>query len=67
MMELYEMQRLVDPTWLANHTGFGEASRACNQCAMQMEHLVDLRSSGLHPAKRIYRCYNCNYVISELR
>src|SRR6266702_4131630 len=58
---------LGDPTWLADHAGFGEASRACNRCAMQMKHLADLRSFGLHPAERIYRCFGCNYVISELR
>jgi len=58
---------LGDPAWLANYAGFGEASRACNRCAMPMKHLADLRSSGLHPAERIYRCTNCNNVISELR
>lgn len=58
---------LGDPTWLANHTGFEEVSRVCNRCTMQMKHLADLRSSGVHPAERIYRCYNCNNVISELR
>jgi hypothetical protein len=58
---------LGDITWLAEHTGFGEISRACSRCAMQMKHLVDLCSFGFHPAERIYRCYNCNHVISELR
>jgi hypothetical protein len=58
---------LGDPTWLVNHADVGEASRACDRCGMQMKHLADLRSSGLHPAERIYRCHHCNYVISEIR
>jgi hypothetical protein len=56
---------LGDPTWVSNHAGVGEASRACNRCGVQMKHLADLRSSGLHPTERIYRCYSCNNVISE--
>jgi hypothetical protein len=58
-----------DPMWLAKHTigALGKASWICNRCAMKMQHLADLRSFGAHPAVRIYRCYHCNNVISELR
>jgi hypothetical protein len=58
-----------DPTWLANHTTGepGNISRICDWCAMQMKHLADLRRFGIHPAERIYRCYHCNHVVSELR
>jgi hypothetical protein len=41
-------------------------SRACNECGEQMKHLTDLRPFQLHPGKRIFRCYTCNNVVSEL-
>jgi hypothetical protein len=58
-----------DPTWLADHTigDLGNKSRPCDRCTMQMTHLADLCSFGIHPAERIYRCYHCNHVVSELR
>jgi hypothetical protein len=43
----------------------GDASRSCSRCGMQMRHLADLPSFGLHPTARIYRCYHCNNVISD--
>jgi len=36
----------------------------CNMCGAQMKLLADFRG-GLRPAARIFRCYNCNNVISE--
>jgi hypothetical protein len=58
-----------DPGWLANHTigDLGEKSRICDRCTMQMKHLADLCSFGVHAAQRIYRCYHCNNVVSERR
>jgi transposase len=41
-------------------------SRACNECGEQMKHLTDLRRFQLHSGKRIFRCYTCNNVVSEL-
>jgi hypothetical protein len=39
--------------------------RACNECGAQMKHLTDLPGAGLYPAKRIFRCYGCSFVVSE--
>jgi hypothetical protein len=39
--------------------------RACNECGAQMKHLADLPRKG-QAARRIFRCYNCNNVVSEL-
>src|SRR6266702_4096975 len=38
--------------------------RVCNMCNAPMKLLADFRG-GLRPAARIFRCYNCNNVISE--
>jgi hypothetical protein len=41
--------------------------RRCNICNAKMELLADLREAGAYSAKRIFRCYNCDNVVSELR
>lgn len=55
-----------DAKWLADHT-IEDLARICDRCTMQMKHLADLCSFGVHPAERIYRCYHCNHVVSERR
>jgi hypothetical protein len=34
-------------------------------CGQQMTHLSDLGRTAKYQAVRVYRCYDCNYVISE--
>ncbi len=40
--------------------------RLCNECGEPMRHLTDFRRFGGRPAKRIFRCYRCDNVISEM-
>jgi len=40
--------------------------RACNECGAQMKHLADLPRAKGQAARRVFRCYNCNNVASEL-
>jgi hypothetical protein len=42
-------------------------TRVCNGCGAQMKHLADHRSSGTHPAERIFVCDGCHSVASERR
>jgi hypothetical protein len=42
-------------------------TRVCNGCGAQMKHLADHRSSGTHPAERIFVCDGCRSVASERR
>jgi hypothetical protein len=34
-------------------------------CGQQMSHLGDLAGTAKHQAVRVWRCYDCNIVISE--
>jgi hypothetical protein len=38
--------------------------RKCS-CGHQMTHLSDLGRTARYQAARVYRCYDCNNVISE--
>jgi hypothetical protein len=42
-------------------------TRVCNGCGAPMKHLVDHRSSGTHPAERIFVCDGCRSIVSERR
>jgi hypothetical protein len=41
-------------------------SRICEKCEAEMTHLSDLPSFLGRAAVRIFRCYACNNVISEV-
>jgi hypothetical protein len=41
-------------------------ARACTECGEQMRHLADLRRFKSYSGKRIFRCYGCNNVVSEV-
>jgi hypothetical protein len=38
---------------------------ACKHCGATMALLGKLPSVGNHPAVRVFRCYDCNQVLSE--
>jgi hypothetical protein len=41
--------------------------RRCDQCSGEMTHLSDLKARlGFRPL-RVFRCYDCNHVVSEER
>jgi hypothetical protein len=54
---------------LETKTPLGKAvpQRRCDKCDAEMTHLSDLAAFlGAAPI-RIFRCYNCNFVVSENR
>ena len=41
--------------------------RRCDKCDAEMTHLSDLPPLSAAPPVRIFRCYDCNHVVSEDR
>jgi hypothetical protein len=39
--------------------------RRCDKCDAEMTHLGDLTASLDAVPTRVFRCYNCNHVVSE--
>jgi hypothetical protein len=42
-------------------------SRVCEKCSSDMTHLSDLQPMVGSAALRVFRCYDCNHVVSEER
>jgi hypothetical protein len=42
-------------------------SRTCNRCDAAMTHLSDLQPTLSSGPLRVFRCYDCNNVVSEER
>jgi hypothetical protein len=42
-----------------------DLARTCDKCAAEMTHLSDLQPGLGGAGLRVFRCYDCNHVVSE--